>query len=347
MNPDHAQWTAGNTNIPHPSQLQMGSGGAPFQAGAHTSYHMKSPFGHSPVGLAKLEDKYNIEGVYRNPMRHSSMDLNYDSQNQHSVRKNFSWKTIPESEKYNGKERFEDWLNRFEIFCHCNGCRNLDEKADALLLALKGDASNYILSLPNCTDMTYPYLCACLQDRFGAARNVANDERKLLARQKTKDESWQHLADDILRLCTNVYGADQVLVARKAKQHFLKSLPLDIRRTIAGANPATLNDCVLNLEELSTVVDVDNHKYLKVNLATENKENIPPSFSNGQNARTNRDGFRNRRRDLSQVICYRCEKPGHYARDCSLPPTKSFKPKSSNGTVALVEEDQENSQESQ
>lgn len=61
----------------------------------------------------------------------------YQSYNRHATS---TWKTFPEAKRFGGEDGsgFEDWVSRFDLVCHCNGCFSNDDKADTSLLALKG-----------------------------------------------------------------------------------------------------------------------------------------------------------------------------------------------------------------
>lgn len=77
----------------------------------------------------------------------------------------FTWKTFPEAGRYGGEDGggFEDWISRFDLVCYCNGCLSDDDKSDALLLGLKGDAARYVMGIPDFRKMTYSYLCLSLK----------------------------------------------------------------------------------------------------------------------------------------------------------------------------------------
>ena len=59
--------------------------------------------------------------------------------------------------------------------------------AEALLMALKGDAADLVYGLPECRRLSFEQLGMVLRSRFGAGVNIAADKKKLKDRRKLKD----------------------------------------------------------------------------------------------------------------------------------------------------------------
>ena len=253
----------------------------------------------------------------------------------------YAWKSFPEADKFTGAENgenFEEWLTKFEFKCRFNGYDDRTDLSDILLLALKDDALNYILGVPNYKDLTFSGLCKVLTKRFGA--DLAADRQRLQERRKRRDESWQHFADDILRLCARVYPGMPELVEREAKNVFIDSLPSDMRMSISAANPPDLATCVANVKSICSHNPVKRVNWVDSSERPTPFEPPTNNPSNGMPASTNRrprspsPGTSNRKEYMKNVRCYNCGLFGHYARWC-----KQF----SNNHV---EQEQENDQES-
>ena len=58
--------------------------------------------------------------------------------------------------------------------------------AEGLYIALQGSASNYVYNQPGSETASFEELCTVLDNRYGAAKSVAMDKRKLKERKKEK-----------------------------------------------------------------------------------------------------------------------------------------------------------------
>ena len=156
---------------------------------------------------------------------------------------------------------------------------------------------------------------------------------------KLPGETYEHLAQDLMRLSHRVFRGAPHLAEQEARDAFIKALPPGLRCPIAAANPHTLNECVDNVTQMRAVLgDADVDQYGQVNVQTvqvnavdtvcygcnkkghyrrdcpENSGNGRDSAGNGRdNSRRNRgDGLRR----SGPMLCYNCEEPGHTIRNC-------------------------------
>ena len=283
-------------------------------------------------GLADARD----EAVYNEVMkrRHdggnmsNNNDPTDDDECEYSGKK-FTWRSFPDVEKFSGLDeaiRFEDWLKRFELLCQVNGCTRKVDKAKTLLLALKEEASYFIMGEPDVANLEYDVLKEKLVTRFGANRNWAADKRTLLNRRKLKDESWQHLADDISRLAGRVYAGAPIVVAREAKDAFIRALPESMRYSIAATDPVSVADCVARVTQMCSIMNIDERSSgfglkkpgpMSVNYAK--NKGTSSNTSESQTA----DGTQRwlpKEEWLKSVTCWNCGEKGHLKWRCPNPP---------------------------
>ena len=93
------------------------------------------------------------------------------------------------------------------------------------MLSLAGDAALYVHSLPSFTSLSHEELLDKLAGRFGAAQTLSDNKRRLQSRKKLPEESYAHLAADIMRLAGRVYHGAPHLAEQEARDAFLKALP--------------------------------------------------------------------------------------------------------------------------
>ena len=87
------------------------------------------------------------------------------------------------------------------------------------------------------------------------ARTITEDKRLLRSRTQTRDESYKHLAQDLIRLAHRVYRGAPHLVEEEAKDAFIKALPTALCCPIAAANPKTRSECIANVTQMHAVLD--------------------------------------------------------------------------------------------
>jgi hypothetical protein len=202
-------------------------------------------------------------------------------------------------------------------------------------MALKGDAQYFIMNVDDWRIISYRHICILLEERFGVSRNLASNKRRLTNRRKQKEETWQHMAEDMLRLSKTVYAGAPELSEREARDAFIKALPENLRFSIAAANPTRLSDCVNNVTQLCALVNIDeeetsSQKVCNIKYSSNNDGGPQHAYQNpspGPNPNQQNDGYnprnnpynRRRKMDMSKVECYRCHEMGHMARECKMP----------------------------
>ena len=190
-------------------------------------------------------------------------------------------------------KNWEEYLMHYNVVSDWNAWNEV-ERTDSLLMSLKGDAAALIFGLPDFRQMAFDDLAEILAERFGANAHVTYDRKMLRDRQKEKNESWAHMGQEIHKLAKRVYITSPEIAEREAKDCFIRALPERLRIAIITANPPTLRECIIKVEQMCAMIDMEGRSDLvrikfaeatsKNNLVPdkEGPEDKPSSVSNGQ-----------------------------------------------------------------
>jgi hypothetical protein len=211
----------------------------------------------------------------------------------------------------------EDYLKHFKSVSDWNQW-NDDDRAGALVIALTGDAADFLYSQPNSENANFVELCDMLGGRFGAARTIAVDKKKLRERRKEKGESYAHLGQDILRLTRRVYKGAPALAEQESRDAFIRALPSNLRMAVAAANPLTLNECIDNVTQLCAIMDPDE------DTVETSKRVRRVNKGQQQKTETNEEKESETGPKISKLWCWDCGKSGHMRNKC--PEHFKFKP---------------------
>ena len=228
---------------------------------------------------------------------------------------------------------WEEYLTHFNLFSDWNGW-NADDKAEALLMALKGDAADLVYGLPECRRLSFEQLGIVLRSRFGAGVNIAADKKKLKDRRKLKEESWNQMGQDIAKLARRIYITAPDVAESEAKDAFIRALPEDLKLVVAAGNPPTLRDCIDNVTQLCSVMNRED-KAVRIRFAEEIPSEVlfsskqQNSSDNSSEVYPNKEGYQGPRRSYSpsprrnwnnrdprELKCYFCDEIGHMLRYC-------------------------------
>ena len=127
-------------------------------------------------------------------------------------------------------------------------------------MSLKGDAADLVFGLPNFIQLSFDELGSILQERFGANTHVTYDRKILRDRQKERNETWAHLGQDIQKLAKRVYITSPHIAEREAKDCVIRALPEKLRLAIITANPPTLRECIVKVEQMCAMLDMESHQ---------------------------------------------------------------------------------------
>ena len=128
-------------------------------------------------------------------------------------------------------------------------------------------------------------------------------------------------------------GVDQV-VNKVAVEQFLNGLPQEIRIWVASHDPKTLEKVALLIESYYSAhtrsVTVSERSRSQSDYRYQQKTGTPSRDSSHQRRNAGSTNKPRERKPLAEIICHKCEKKGHIARNC---PAKSLHVKEGEGEV--------------
>ena len=255
-------------------------------------------------------------------------------------------------DRYNGKTPWRDYRQHFEACSLANGWSGSQAKV-FLAASLQGAALKVLgNSTGGRSDLTYAELMDKLEKRFGPGRLSEDHLMELRHRRQGTKESLQELGQAIGELSALAYpelseaGRD-----RLARGHFSDAVESQfVREGIFRARPTTLEEAVraaLATESFHKIEEQREGKKLKYARVlggdTEStlegiKKEIQEAYQRMEDAihrsaqekkswrgeattDTSRSSNRPRNggRQAADVVCFRCQQQGHFARNCQQP----------------------------
>ncbi|KAJ8956090.1 hypothetical protein NQ318_016543 [Aromia moschata] len=147
--------------------------------------------------------------------------------------------------QFDGKSSWVDYLRQFEAAARANGW-SLAEKATALTLALRGDATDILQTLSLEEQDDYHQLVKHLEMRYGQSHLEHVYHSQLKNRYQKSNESLQEFEADIARLVRLAYSSTpENVMERLAVQAFLDGLrDTETRQALTLARPSKLVDAL-------------------------------------------------------------------------------------------------------
>ncbi|KAJ8955836.1 hypothetical protein NQ318_005380 [Aromia moschata] len=142
--------------------------------------------------------------------------------------------------QFDGKSSWVNYLRQFEAAAKANGW-SLAEKATALTLALRGDATDILQTLSLEEQEDYQQLVRHLEMRYGQSHLEHVYHSQLKNRYQKSNESLQEFEADIARLVRLAYSSTpENVMERLAVQAFLDGLrDTETRQALTLAAPAS------------------------------------------------------------------------------------------------------------
>ncbi|KAJ8954847.1 hypothetical protein NQ318_023411 [Aromia moschata] len=147
--------------------------------------------------------------------------------------------------QFDGKSSWVNYLRQFEAAAKANGW-SLAEKATALTLALRGDATDILQTLSLEEQEDYHQLVRHLEMRYGQSHLEHVYHSQLKNRYQKSNESLQEFEADIARLVRLAYSSTpENVMERLAVQAFLDGLrDTETRQALTLARPSKLVDAL-------------------------------------------------------------------------------------------------------
>ncbi|KAJ8949294.1 hypothetical protein NQ318_006718, partial [Aromia moschata] len=147
--------------------------------------------------------------------------------------------------QFDGKSSWVNYLRQFEAAAKANGW-SLAEKATALTLALRGDATDILQTLSLEEQEDYHQLVRHLEMRYGQSHLEHVYHSQLKNRYQKSNESLQEFEADIAQLVRLAYSSTpENVMERLAVQAFLDGLrDTETRQALTLARPSKLVDAL-------------------------------------------------------------------------------------------------------
>ncbi|KAJ8375683.1 hypothetical protein SKAU_G00062630 [Synaphobranchus kaupii] len=228
----------------------------------------------------------------------------------------FSGKQQIKLPRFNGTASLELYLAQLELAAQLGGWTP-EQTAGHLAFALEGPALEAILDLPPGERQNLQALTAALQRRFVQHRSAEASREKLLSRYCCEEESWGKVAADVQRYAREAYPEFDAAAQETLALHaFLRALtPERLRDHVSLAQPGSISEALVKTTRAEDTLAIrptpqPTHQHVRV--------------ADGEEVRWTRTPLQ--RPAGRQGQCYRCDEPGHIARDCPAPAPKPRKP---------------------
>jgi len=234
---------------------------------------------------------------------------------------NDTFRTKPDTFDGSSDCEWADYLAHFEEVARSNEW-NEKKKASVLATRLKDEAMRaWRTKYPNTpASSSYDLLVATMNERFNPAGMIEAHKAELQARLKKKTESFMDWACGLRRLALKAYPAmpnqtrDELI-----KDHFIRNLvDPNMRTTVTMAHPKTVEDAVSLATEYETVSG--NNAPRKPMVAPVTTPAQPEDSLVDQVASEVWKKMQASRADRKKMVCYYCNQPGHFQRDCPSRP---------------------------
>ncbi|KAJ8333917.1 hypothetical protein SKAU_G00412360 [Synaphobranchus kaupii] len=218
--------------------------------------------------------------------------------------------------RFNGTASLESYLAQLELAAQLASWTP-EQTAGHLALAQEGPALEAILDLPPAERQNLQALTAALQRRFTQHRSAEASREKLLSRYRCEEESWGKVAADVQRYAREAYPEFDAAAQEKLALHaFLRArAPERLRDHVSLAQPGSISKALSKTTRAEDTLAIwptpqPTRQHIRV--------------ADGEEVRWTHTPLQ--RPAGRQGQCYRCDEPGHIARDCPAPAPKPRKP---------------------
>ncbi|CAH0546374.1 unnamed protein product [Brassicogethes aeneus] len=225
--------------------------------------------------------------------------------------------TMPEGSRvrmkppqFDGKTSWTNYIRQFEAAAKANGWLP-EEKATALTLALRGDATDILQTLSPNEQEDYEALVKHLELRYGQTHLEHVYHSQLKNRCQKSNETLQEFEADIARLVRLAYPATPTTVMeRLAVQAFLDGLrDNETRQALTLARPSQLVDALARALEFEAAKQ-SCRSQPRIRRVEEEKEEEPSIIE------AIRRVLKENLPEKKEIRCWRCGKLGHIRSHC-------------------------------
>ena len=234
-------------------------------------------------------------------------------------------------ETFDGSKDWNEWVFHFESVATVNGWTD-EDKLRWLRVRVTGRAQKALHLLPKALQGTYAATKAALKARFDPESRHTRYQAEFQARRKKATEGWADFADDLKALADKGYPTLQDEAREQlAINMFLQQLaPPQVAFGVKQKRPRTLDDAVAATLEMESYVSPPPFgvsstqpeevacspvsEVSRLDKLTRVVEQLAEQVERLQQWETQP---RQRRTRPFTGACWKCQQPGHMARDCS------------------------------
>ena len=263
--------------------------------------------------------------------------------------------SVEKTPTFNGKNNLQDFLIQFECL---STMRRWSQqlKGQKLLLALEGQATSVLGTLPEHQRMNYDSLKQALQKRFQPKLDPDIAGTLYQNRRKKQNESYLGFAQDLRKLIIAAHPDwPEECIEGMTREKFFNSLnDTQIKGLIWSKSPKSVEEAAEMADNLERMIDLTNDQTVHFRSNCQDKPRNKQRDQKERNSRDNdsnesghhtrqndqqgepsgrsggrqQNGYSARRNDSNNgnrskkanILCYACREYGHYSNEC---PTKN------------------------
>lgn len=175
---------------------------------------------------------------------------------------------------FDGNVPWSTYRRQFEAAANINGW-TLEEKATALMIALRGDTLNILQTIPANVEPSYDNLVSRLEMRYGDSHLQQVYHAQLKNRHQKYGETLQEFEADISRLVRMAYpNAPDSFLEQLAVESFTYGVDdVELQRDLRLGHAKTLNEALARALEFEAVKQASKSHHGRVRLLEEQQQN--------------------------------------------------------------------------
>jgi hypothetical protein len=253
---------------------------------------------------------------------------------------------LPDAPNFAGDKNDIDFDCFLDAFKNCANLNkwNEAEKLQILRAKMRGGAASFVMTLPETVKSEFERLVDALKRRYFPKEKIDLYQAQFCERVQTKTETVQELAESLKKLVRRAYPTltDQTALDHLARNKFIEAIfDIDLRNDVRVWRKETLDATVNEAIRLEGALRIRrseqkligqkqrfvSHNQPLVSFADNPSRNYLSSiamtcYNCGRSGhkkaecRSNRHAFP-RENEKKLKLCFRCNEPGHFARNCT------------------------------